>query len=168
MPQPKTKTSIITRLNSERRRLESNLLRLTPEQIGQPDVVGKYSIKDVLAHLAEWESFMPAWVEASRRGADIAEPDWKKVDDLNEGIYQKYREQSLEAILAYFHATHRRFMEMVEAMPEDEMLTPRRYTFLGGGAIWDWLNAYAAHDLWGKKHIIKWARQQEENAQALV
>lgn len=155
MPEPKTKTRVITRLHTERRRLEANLSKLTPEQIIQPDVVGKFSIKDVLAHLAEWESFMPGWVEASRRGENIAEPNWKETDILNEQIYQKHKDKSLDEVLAFFRDTHQHFMAMAEAMPEDEMLTPARYTFLGGGAIWDWLSAYAAHDLWGKKHVIK-------------
>ncbi|MFZ6028338.1 MAG: ClbS/DfsB family four-helix bundle protein [Chloroflexota bacterium] len=165
MPEPKTKGRVITRLNTERRRLEKNLAVLAPEQISQPDAVGKYAIKDVLAHLAEWESFMPDWVEAARRGEDVQEPDWKKIDDLNEHIYQNHKGQSLDEVLAYFRNTHRAFMAMAEAMPEDEMLTPGRYAFLGGGAIWDWLNAYAAHDLWGKKHIIRWIKELQKDTE---
>jgi hypothetical protein len=155
MPVARTKTAIIKRLTAERRRLEANLAKLTPGQIIQPDVVGKSSIKDVLAHLAEWESFMPGWVEASRRGENIPEPNWKEVDQINEQIYQKHKDKSLDEVLAFFRGTHAQFMALVEAMPDDELLTPARYTFLGRGAIWDWLNAYAAHDLWGKKHILK-------------
>jgi hypothetical protein len=155
MPLARTKPEIVKRLNAERRRLEANLAKLTPAQIVQPETAGKSSIKDILAHLAEWESFMPNWVEASRRGENIPEPDWKKTDVLNDQIYQKYQDHSLDEVLAYFRKIHRQFMVLVETMPEDEMLTPARYTFLGKGAIWDWLNAYAAHDMWGKKHVLK-------------
>jgi hypothetical protein len=158
MPEPKTKYRVIQRLHAERRRLEANLARLTPEQLVQPDVVGKYSIKDVLAHLAEWESFMPAWVNNARRGESAESPDWKKLDQLNERIYQNHKDQPLDEVLAYIRETHRQFMDMVEAMPDDEMLAPECYAFLGGGAIWDWLSAYASHDLWGKNQIRKWMK----------
>jgi hypothetical protein len=164
MPLARTKPEIIKRLTAERRRLEANLAKLTPAQIVQPDAVGKSSIKDVLAHLAEWESFMPGWVEASRSGENIAEPNWKENDLLNEQIYQKHKGKSLDEVLAFFRDTHRTFMALVEAMPEEEMLTPARYTFLGQGAIWDWLNAYAAHDMWGKKHILNRIKELAQNA----
>ena len=158
MAQQRTKTFIIERFHTERRRLERNLSSLTPEQMLQPGVAGKYSVKDVLAHLAEWESFLPDWLEPSRQGEDVATPDWSKVDELNEKIYQKHKDKTSDEVLAYFRDTHTQFMSLVEAMPEDEMLTPALYTFLGGGALWDWLNAYAAHDLWGKRQIRKWLR----------
>lgn len=162
MPEPKTKPAILKRLHTERRRLEASLATLTPEQMLQPDAIGKYSIKDVLAHLAEWESFMPDWVEASRRGEIFEGPDFKKTDELNERIYQKLKDRPLDEVLAYFRSIHREFMVMAEAMPEDEMLAPGRYAFLGGGSIWDWFNAYAAHDLWGKTKIRKWMKVSKD------
>ena len=30
------------------------------------------------------------------------------------------------------------------------------------GSLYDWLNAYAAHDLWGKRKIREWMRAQEK------
>jgi hypothetical protein len=124
----------------------------------QPGAVGEWSVKDVLAHLAEWESYMPVWVDTARRGETVEPPNWKELDDLNERVYQAHKDQPLDEVLAYFRETHCQFMHMVETMPEDEMITPGRYPFTGKGAIWDWLNAYAAHDLWAKTEIRKWVK----------
>jgi hypothetical protein len=44
MSQPKTKTRIIQELNTERKRLESILMTLTPDQMLQKGVVGEWSI----------------------------------------------------------------------------------------------------------------------------
>jgi len=33
------------------------------------------------------------------------------------------------------------------------MLAPGRYAFTGKSAVYDWLNAYAAHDMWGKTKV---------------
>jgi len=49
-------------------------------------------------------------------------------------------------------------MAMVEAMPEDEMLTPGRYAFTGKGALYSWLSGFAAHDVWGKTKIREWMK----------
>ena len=164
MPEQRSKAQIIARLNTERKRLEQNLDGLAQEDLVQPGVVGEWSIKDVLAHLADWEAHMPAWMEAARRGDPVAEIEpglnWKQFGEFNQRIYARHRDQTPEEVLAYFHGTHRQFMEMVEAMPEDEMLAHGRYAFIGKGTIYNWLKAYANHDLWGKSHIRKWMKQR--------
>jgi uncharacterized protein (TIGR03083 family) len=131
VPQPKSKAHILKRLQAERRRLEQSLASLSPDDMLRPGVVGEWSVKDVLAHLADWEAHMLVWIETARRGDPVEGPDvgltWKQFDLFNRRIYEAHRDQSLEDVLDYFHSVHRRFMDMVEAMPEDEMLTPSRY-----------------------------------------
>jgi len=164
MDKPKSKAIVIKRLHAERRRLEANLARLSREEILKPNTVGKWSFKDVLAHLAHWESFLPDWIAASRCGENVEIPapglTWKDLDILNERIYEAHRDQSLEDVLEYFRATHARFMALAESLTDEEVLTPGYYAFTGGGALYDWLNAYAAHDLWGKGKIRKWIKAQ--------
>ncbi len=164
MPLPRTKAAIMDRLRAERRRLEQNLSGLTREQLSATDVVGHWSIKDVLAHLADWEAHMSVWLDAARKGEPVEGPDpgltWKQFDLLNERIYQAHRDQSLDYVLDYFRGEHERFMAMVEAMPEDEMLERGRYPFLDRQAVYDWLGAYAAHDTWAKTEIRKWLKRR--------
>lgn len=165
MAQPKTKSNILARLKTERSRLLNNLKGLSSEDLCTPGVVGDWSVKDVLAHLADWESHMPIWIEASRRGETpvTPEPDltWKQLEEFNRRVYERHRERSPEDILAYFHHVHEEFMAMVEAMPEEEMLTPAYYALTGKGAVYDWLAAYSAHDLWGKTKIIHWKKHNQ-------
>lgn len=169
MPQPKSKATILKRLQAERRRLEQNISSLSQADMLQPGVVGDWSIKDVLAHLADWEAHMPAWVEAARLGSPVDTPEpgltWKQLDIFNERVYERHRQQPLDEVLEYFHTTHNQFMSMVEAMPEAEMLEPGRFAFTGKAAVYSWLSAYAAHDAWGKTKILKWkkAREKESN-----
>ena len=162
MPQPKSKAQILKRLETERRRLEQNMAGLSPDVMLQPGVVGQWSVKDVLAHLADWEARMPVWMEAARRGSPVETPEpgltWKQLAIVNRRIYEAHRDQPLEEVLDYFRSTHRRFMDLVEAMPEDEMLAPGRYAFTGKRAVYDWLSGFAAHDLWGKTKIREWMK----------
>jgi hypothetical protein len=164
---PKSKANIIKRLHTERRRLEANLVRLSHEDLVRPNTMGNWSFKDVLAHLAHWEAFLPDWIAASRRGEDVEVPapglTWaiKDIHILNQRIFETHCNQSLEDVLAYFRDTHTQFMTLVESMTDEEILTPGYYAFTGNGPLYDWLNAYAAHDLWGKTKIRKWMKTQE-------
>jgi hypothetical protein len=166
MPEPNTKAHIVKRLQVERRRLEKNLSLLSRRDMLRRGVVGESSVKDVLAHLADWEARMPVWIGAARRGDPVESPEpgltWKQLDILNEHIYQAHRNESLDEVLEYFRSTHVRFMEMVKAMPEEEMLARGRYAFIGKGAVYDWLKGYANHDLWGKTKIRNWAQAHDK------
>ena len=161
----KSKDKVIKRLHTERRRLEANLARLSREDIIRPDTMGEWSFKDVLAHLAHWEAFWPDWIAASRRGEHVETPapglTWKDLHILNQRIYEEHCDQSLDDVLEYFRSTHTQFMALTESLTDEEVLTPGFYAFTGSGSLYDWLNAYAAHDLWGKKKIREWMRAQE-------
>lgn len=166
MPQTKSKSKILVRLETERKRLEKNLARLSEDDMLQTGVVAKSSIKDVLAHLADWEERMPIWIEASRRGDPVACPEpgltWQQLGLLNERIYKAHREETLDQVREYFRRVHAEFMEMVETMSESEMLTRGRHPFIGTSTVYNWLNAYAAHDLWAKTKIRKWMQARKK------
>jgi len=166
MPESKSKALITARLQTERRRLEQNLTQLKPEEMLLPGVVGEWSVKDVLAHLADWEAHMPAWIEAARKGGPVVEIEtglkWGQFDEFNQRIYFRHKDQTLEEVMAYFKDIHVQFMGMVETMPEDEMLTRGRYAFIGKGAVVSWLSQYAGHDRWAKTHIRKWMKARKE------
>jgi hypothetical protein len=163
-----SKDKVIKRLHTERRRLESNLARLSREDIIQPNTMGEWSFKDVLAHLAHWEAFLPDWIAASRRGEEVEVPapglTWKDLHILNQRIYEEHCDQPLDDVLDYFRATHTQFMALAESFTDEEVITPDYYAFTGGGSLYDWLNAYAAHDLWGKRKIREWMRAQQPSS----
>jgi len=164
MERERSKSIMVKRLQAERRRLEQNLAGLTAEEMLLPGVVGEWSIKDILAHLADWEAHMPVWMEAARRGDPVAEIEaglnWKQFEAFNQRIYARHRDQSLGDVQEYFHHTHAQFMKMVEDMAEDEMLRPGLYKFIGKGAVYNWLGAYANHDLWAKTKIQLWKKNR--------
>jgi hypothetical protein len=158
----KNKAAILKRVQTERQRLEQNISGLSPDEMLQPGVVGQWSIKDVLAHLADWEAHMLVWVKAARGGDPVASPEpgltWHEFKLFNERVYERHRNQPLKAVLKYFRDTHRKFVALVEAMPNEELLTPGRHAFLGKSTIYKWVGLYAAHDRWGKTAIRKWLK----------
>ena len=50
MPRPTSKTDLLTAIKKERGALDQLLKDLTDDQLLSPDIVGSWSVKDVLAH----------------------------------------------------------------------------------------------------------------------
>ncbi len=166
MAEGRNKAAIAARLEEERARLEAMVASLAPAELAQPGVVGEWSAKDVLAHLADWEAHMLVWLAAARRGEEVKGPEpgltWHQIKEFNRGIYEAHREEPLSEVLAAFDAAHRQFMAMVAAMPEEEMLARGRYKLTAGEALYEWLVAYAQHDAWGTRRIGDWVKAREE------
>jgi hypothetical protein len=159
MAKEKSKEEILRRLQNEREKLEQTLMTLSPQTINTKQVVGEWTIKDVLAHLADWEEHMLIWMQAGRSGDPVEHPDpgltWKELKKFNQRVYERHCIQSLEEVMAYFHNVHKRFMTMVSDMPDEELFTPGKYSFLGKDTVYGWLGQYASHDRWGRTYIAK-------------
>jgi len=54
MPPIETKAQLIVKLRESRLALEKAFAKVPLEAMGQPGVVGEWSAKDVLAHVARW------------------------------------------------------------------------------------------------------------------
>ncbi len=152
------------RVRVERRRLEANLAQISSADMLIPGVCGDWSVKDVIAHIMEWEAMFFPWYEASLRGETPEVPGpgltWKDLHIVNQRIYQKHCARSLDDILADFRAIHQRLEDTVLAMTAEQREKPGFYSFTGGGSIIDWMNSYAAHDLWAKKEIRAWMKKK--------
>ncbi len=153
---------VLKRVRDERRRLNATLAKLTPAEMLIPGVVNDQTVKDVIAHIMEWEAMFFPWLEASMRGETPAVPGegltWHDLGILNRRIYEKHCARPLEDILADFHAVHQRLEETVDAMTPEQRETPGVFSFTGGGSIIDWMKAYAAHDMWAKRKIQAWMK----------
>lgn len=104
------KDIILERIRVERRRLEKNLAELSEDEMLQPGVVGEWSVKDLLAHLVDWEQRFLRWYDEGLRGLIPETPEpgltWQDLDILNQRIFEKHRHRALDDVLAEFHASY--------------------------------------------------------------
>ena len=88
MPRPTSKTDLLAAIEKERSALETYLETLTLEQMTDPGIVGEWSVKDVLAHLIEWEQMVLGWHAAGLRGETPELPapgfKWNQTPALNQ------------------------------------------------------------------------------------
>lgn len=159
------KQEILDRIQTERRRLEQNLERLSDDQMMAPGVVGDWSVKDLLAHLVDWEQRFLGWYEAGLRGEVPETPapglGWSELDVLNQQIYESHRARKLADVREEFHTSYSQILETVRQMPEDVMFEVGHYKWLGQSNLTAYILANTAnHYRWAKGQIREWQRSQ--------
>ena len=160
MSKPTTKKEIIETAQKERAALEEFLDTLTPEQMAQPNMIGEWAIKDVLAHLIEWEAMVMQWYETGKKGkmpaVPSAEYNWGQLPALNHAIFVKYRDKSLAEIQKNFKASYKKILKTIEAISEKELLTRKIYSWTNNNLLAAYfISATSSHYRWARTTIRK-------------
>jgi uncharacterized damage-inducible protein DinB len=130
------KQDILNELITARADLLDAIDGLTPEQLRQPFAVGIWSVKDVLAHLAAWESELVTALNQAQGGG--RPPQIVLIDDIDEWNEEQYHvsaRRPLEAILDDLHGVHDMLRQMVEGYPDKRLLDNRQFEWMEGEAL---------------------------------
>jgi hypothetical protein len=149
-----SKNQTLASLNDVFRRWEDLLVDLSEEQINAPRRLDGLSIKDVIGHLRAWQLVSIARLAAARSGVAPVYPEWfagldpdaeEQTDLFNARIYDAHHRQSWSSVYNDWRAGFRRFLELAEAIPEEELLAAGRYPWLAGYALIDVLTGSYEH-----------------------
>jgi hypothetical protein len=127
---------------------------------------GGWSVKDILAHLAEWQQMNLDWYAAGLRGEKVHMPapgyTLRDLTRLNQMIYRKHHRRSLQAVLDDFHVHHYQIIALIKTLSDADLTTLGRYSWTGPSwTLSDYLRAStAAHYLWARTRISRWIRKQ--------
>ena len=151
------KEQAITALREELDRWEELLAGLSEERINAPLLPSGQSIKDVIAHLRAWQQVSIARLEAALHDREPELPEWLAgsdpdsddgLDDNNDRIYQAYRGQRWPDVHRAWREGFLQFLELAEAIPEDDLLEVGKYP---------WLQEYpliaVLHGSYGHHHV---------------
>jgi hypothetical protein len=123
----KSKTELITSTCIEREKLEAKIAGLTPTEMVFVGTMGKWSVKDILQHLVDWEQRWIRWYQAGKRGEPVVTPEegynWRQMGQLNEIYRQKHQDRPLSAVLSDFNNSYTQIMDTIQNIPEEEMLS---------------------------------------------
>jgi hypothetical protein len=163
--QGRDKENLLKRIQTERRRLEKNLASLSEEEMSITSVIGKWSVKDILAHLVDWERRFLGWYQAGLQGQVPQTPapgmTWKDLDRLNQMIYEENKDRSLDSILVDFENSYHEVLETVRAIPEEDFYPVGRFAWTGKSNLATYILANTAnHYRWAKTQIRKWMREK--------
>ena len=152
MDKPTSKAKILELIRSERDALEALLGGLNEEQLTRPGVESDWSVKDILAHITDWEQRMVRWIEESMRGEVPERPapglTWNDLDRLNHETYLLNKDRALTDVLAESDSSYQRALTAVEGLAEKDLIDPGRFEWREGDPLW---HMVAANTWWHYK-----------------
>lgn len=158
MPRPTTLSELLTRIDTEFDALLAEVGRIDSAGLVAPGACGEWSVKDLLSHLDAWHDLLLTWEDAGRAGRTVSIPapgfTWKQTPALNEALWRRHRDDSLDDVLARLRASHARVRDIVAAYDEQDLFAKRRYPWTGSTSVASYaVSATTSHYDWASKLI---------------
>lgn len=156
-----SKKAFVKDIQFEYARLQELLSDLDDERMTQPGVCGhgRWSVKDMLAHLHEWHTMALLWYEVGLTGKRDAIPAAKDCPSLNERIYEKHKDRPLRQVVSAFRDSHRRMMALIDSLSEKQLLAPGYFSWTNEYPLTTYLGPNTcSHYRWAIRHIRRWRR----------
>jgi hypothetical protein len=120
--------------------------------------MGNWSVKDILAHLVDWEKHFIGWYRAGLQGEVPETPapgmTWRELPALNQAGYQQHRGEPLEYVLDRFEKSYKEIFRVVEGMQEQEIFEAKYYRWTGNSSLLPWIAANtSSHYNWARRNI---------------
>jgi hypothetical protein len=127
---PVTTGELLRRMQNGWEDFQAYLKTLTPEQLTKPTDAAGWRVQDHIIHLAVWEGGVEALLSGQSRQAFMGVDDttWKSdwhADDffsINDGIFRRNQQKSLEDVLMTFQNVHERMMKTVAGLSNTDLL----------------------------------------------
>ncbi len=160
MPRPTTKKQLLETIEAEQNALEQFLVSLSAAQMTQPGVVGEWSVKDVLAHLLEWQDMVLNWHSAALKGKVPAVPaeglSWAQLPLLNQRIYEKHCNRPFADIQKEFRTSYKKTLSVIQGLSDEDLFTRGRYAWTKSTTLGAYfIGCTSSHYLWARKNIKK-------------
>ena len=131
-----TKQDVLKELQSARATLREAFNGLSPEQMRMPGASGVWSVKDVLAHIAAWESELVTALNQVLNGRVPAILDIEDIDEWNEEQYHISVQRPLQAVLDDLEGVHKMLLEMANDVDERMLTDNRMFPWMEGEPLW--------------------------------
>ena len=154
----KTKQELLESIRTSREQLDKKFSKLTPEQMVWPGSMDDWSVKDILAHLVDWEQRFIAWYHAGRRGETPDTPapgfTWRELPKLNREGYQQHKNKTLDTVLATYKKSYQDILALIESMHEKEIFEENYYQWTRSSSLLPWIAANtSSHYNWARRNI---------------
>jgi len=161
-----TKAALVEDIHREHDRLLELLDEIATTRFRESGVWGDdWTLTDLVAHLAEWQTMFLGWYDAGRRGESVALPapgyKWSETPRLNRAIWAKHRGRSTRAVRAEFDRGYERITSLVDTASDEELLAPGYFPWTRRNALTTYLGANtASHYRFACQVIARWLRHQ--------
>jgi uncharacterized damage-inducible protein DinB len=119
------KATFINTLKQSRAEWEALLALVDEERMLQPGAAGKWSVKDIIAHVTWSEREM---VPIMRTHVLVGSELWELSDDeRNEIVYQQNRDRPLQEILHEEQQAYADLLEAAQTLSDEDLNDPHRF-----------------------------------------
>ncbi len=124
--QPERQEEVLANIRAARAELEAAFAGVSEEKLTGPVTDGGWTIKDHLAHIAEWQRRALALLDGKHPadGFQIDQETFEQfadVHEINEHLFQRNRDRSLSDVIEDFRQTHQQVINRVEAMSDKDL-----------------------------------------------
>ncbi len=135
------KQELINKLEESRESMLEAIDGLAEEDLLRAGASGEWSVKEVLSHLTMWEAQIVTLLFQAHAGNKPTTTHFGKesTDALNERWHRQGQARMLNAVMADFEGVRDQTIRRVEALTEDDLTNPKRYSWLDGRALWQWV-----------------------------
>jgi len=136
-----TKAELLDAVRAERAGWDRLLAAVGEERMMRPGVAGEWTFKDVAAHLSGWRERTLLRLDAARGGTAPAPAPWPAeldddtddgVDQINDWIYRRNQDRSIEEVLDESRRQLQQLEEVVAALSEEDLFDPHRFPWMEG------------------------------------
>lgn len=160
----------IIKLRLARREFLETLVGVEDEDMLRPNVVEKWSLKDLLGHIAAWDEEMLRVIQAftmqpeARYSYVISERDEFAV--WNAEQIAARRDSTLEQIKSEFENARRDLIQVTEGMTDQVLARSKRTSWGTMQTGIELLNEIVAHDLTHAQDVRRWLKKRERWARS--
>ncbi|MFS7004817.1 ClbS/DfsB family four-helix bundle protein [Carnobacterium maltaromaticum] len=165
MARPQSKSELIQLSTENYQKLKKLISSFSDaERIGKfPFEDRDKTIRDVLAHLYEWQLMMEEWYKVGMEGGTPDIPakgyTWRTTPELNQLIWKKYQKMNLVEVEERLETSHKRMLVLINAHTNDELFMRNCYSWTKTTTLGAYfISATSSHYEWAMKKIRKYQR----------
>ena len=122
------------------------------------------TVKDIIAHLYAWHQLLLTWYNEGMtdKKPQIPAPGYtfKETPELNEKLYQEYKDIELKDITKKLKASHNKLMKVIESHTDKELTTKKKYSWTGSTYMGSYMaSATSSHYNWANSLIKKFRKR---------
>lgn len=117
------KSELLYWLQEEYEQWEAFFNQIDPVRMDQPGVAGHWSIKDIIAHLVDWQPRLIGRLQAAQRNEPEPPLPWpthlQTDDEINAWIYEANRGRTVHEVLHKSRQLFQQLLTIIAGLPED-------------------------------------------------
>ena len=127
------KPELIQRIETDWARLQASLDGLDEEQLHTPGVVGEWSVKDILAHIAACQTLLIATMFKAERGVvPEATGNDAAVDKQNAQWYREMKDRAFDQVWEDLDSSFHQILARLEKWSEKDLFDAKRFKWMKG------------------------------------